>query len=83
MSIVHFKTGGVRGIAIDAGFWLAWPHGGFPGTLPQIIAEGVDLLRIDRSLEQSPEMDLSVVRPGHMVDITASVTSRALVATLG
>ena len=65
MRIIHFETGGVLGIGADEG--LGW-HGltqrdsGFPGTLPGLIAQGADLLRIGRSLEQSPAIDLNAVR---------------------
>src|SRR6202012_5388202 len=34
----------------------------FPGTLPALIAEGADLLRIGRSLGQSPAIELNDVR---------------------
>jgi len=65
MRIVHFETRGVLGIAADEG--SGW-HGltqrdtGFPGTLPELIAQGADLLRIGRSLGQSPSIDLNAVR---------------------
>jgi 2-keto-4-pentenoate hydratase/2-oxohepta-3-ene-1,7-dioic acid hydratase in catechol pathway len=65
MRIVHFETRGVPGIAADEG--SAW-HGltqrdsGFPGTLPELIAQGADLLHVGRSLGRSPSMDLSTVR---------------------
>ena len=65
MRIIHFETGGVPGIAADEG--SGW-HGltqhdiGFPGTLPELIAQGADLLRIGRSLGQSPAVDLNAVR---------------------
>src|SRR6202789_653837 len=65
MRIVHFETGGVPGIAADEG--LGW-HGrprrdsGFQATLPELIAQGADLLRIRRSLGQSPAIDLNAVR---------------------
>jgi 2-keto-4-pentenoate hydratase/2-oxohepta-3-ene-1,7-dioic acid hydratase in catechol pathway len=65
MRIVHFETHGVPGIAADEG--SGW-HGltqrdiGFPGTLPELIAQGADLLRIGRSLGQSLAIDLSTVR---------------------
>jgi acylpyruvate hydrolase len=65
MRIVHFEADGVPGIAADEG--SGW-HGltqhdtGFPGTLPQLIAQGADLLRIGRSLGQSPAIDLNAVR---------------------
>ena len=35
---------------------------GFPGTLPELIAQGADLLRVGRSLGQSPAIDLNAVR---------------------
>jgi acylpyruvate hydrolase len=65
MRIVHFETGGISGIAADEG--AGW-HGltqrdvGFPGTLPDLIAHGADLLNIGRSLRQSPAIDLNAVR---------------------
>jgi acylpyruvate hydrolase len=65
MRIVHFETGGVPGIAADEGSgWhgLTPRDGGFPGTLPELIARGADLLRTGRSLGQSPAIDLSTVR---------------------
>jgi acylpyruvate hydrolase len=65
MRIVHFETGGVSGIAADEGSgWhgLTQRDGGFPGTLPELITQGADLLRAGRSLEQSPAIDLDAVR---------------------
>jgi acylpyruvate hydrolase len=65
MRILHFETGGVPGIAADAGSgWhgLTQRDSGFPGTLPELIAQGADLLRIGRSLGQSPAIDLNAVR---------------------
>jgi acylpyruvate hydrolase len=65
MRIVHFETRGVPGIAADQGSgWhgLTQRDGGFPGTLPELIAQGADLLRIGRSLGQSPAIDLSALR---------------------
>jgi 2-keto-4-pentenoate hydratase/2-oxohepta-3-ene-1,7-dioic acid hydratase in catechol pathway len=65
MRLVHFETGGVPGIAADEGSsWhgLTQRQGGFPGTLPELIAQGADLLRIGRSLGQSPAIDLNAVR---------------------
>jgi acylpyruvate hydrolase len=65
MRIVHFETYGVSGIAADEG--SGW-HGltqrdrGFPGTLPELIVQGADLLHIGRSLGQSPVIDLDAVR---------------------
>jgi acylpyruvate hydrolase len=65
MRIVHFETGGVPGIAADEG--SGW-HGitqrdrEFPGTLPELITRGADLLRIGRGLAQLPAIDLNVVR---------------------
>ena len=65
MRIVHFEAGGVPGIAANEGSgWhgLTQRDGGFPGTLPELIAQGADLLRIGRSLGQSPAIDLNAVR---------------------
>jgi acylpyruvate hydrolase len=65
MRIIHFETAGVPGIGADAGSgWhgLAQRDSGFPGTLPELIAQGADLLRIGRSLGQSPAIDLNSVR---------------------
>ena len=65
MRIVHFETRGVLGIAVDEGSgWhgLTQRDSGFPGTLPELIAQGADLLRIGRSLGQSPTIDLNAVR---------------------
>src|SRR5579862_8777510 len=65
MRIVNFEARGVPGIAADEGSgWhgLTQRDGGFPGTLPELIARGADLLRIGRSLGQSPAIDLNAVR---------------------
>jgi 2-keto-4-pentenoate hydratase/2-oxohepta-3-ene-1,7-dioic acid hydratase in catechol pathway len=65
MRIIHLETRGVPGIAADAGSgWhgLTQRDSGFPGTLPELIAQGADLLRIGRSLGQAPAIDLNAVR---------------------
>lgn len=65
MRIVHFETHGIPGIAADEGSgWhgLMQPDSGFPGTLPELIAQGADLLRMGGSLAQSPSIDLDAVR---------------------
>ena len=65
MRIVHFETRGVPGIAADEGSgWhgLTQRDSGFPGTLPELIAQGADLLRMGRSLGQSSAIDLNTVR---------------------
>jgi acylpyruvate hydrolase len=65
MRIVNFETRGVPGIAVDEGLgWHGLTHrdSGFPGTLPELIAQGADLLRIGRNLGQSPGIDLKAVR---------------------
>jgi acylpyruvate hydrolase len=65
MRIVHFETRGVPGIAADEGSgWhgLTQRDSRFPGTLPELIAQGTDLLRVGRSLGQSPAIDLNAVR---------------------
>ncbi len=65
MRIINFETGGSRGIAADEGSgWhgLTQRDGGFPGTLPELIAQGAELLQIGRSLGQSPAIDLNAIR---------------------
>jgi len=65
MRIANFETRGVPGIAADDGSgWhgLTQPDSGFPGNLPELIAQGADLSRIGRSLGQSPGIDLNTVR---------------------
>jgi len=65
MRIVHFETSGTFGIAADEGSgWhgLTQRDSGFPGTLPELIAQGTDLLRIGRSLGQFPAINLNAVR---------------------
>ena len=65
MRIVHFETGGAPGIAADEGSgWhgLTQRDSGFPGTLPELIAQGADLLNIGRSLGQSSAIDVNAVR---------------------
>ncbi len=65
MRIVHFEARGVAGIAADEGAgWhgLTQRDNGFPGTLPELITQGADLLRVGRALGQSPSIDLSTVR---------------------
>src|ERR1700733_8865237 len=65
MRIVHFEKGGAFGIAADDG--SGW-HGltererGFPGTLPELIAQGADLLRTGRDLLPMHAIDLNAVR---------------------
>ncbi len=65
MRIVYFETHGVPGIAADEGSgWhgLTQRDDGFPGTLPELIVQGIDLLRVGRSLARSPAIDLDAVR---------------------
>ena len=65
MRIVNFEIRGVPGIAADENSgWhgLSQADSGFPGTLPELIAQGADLLSIGRSLGQAPAIDLSAVR---------------------
>jgi len=65
MRIVHFEKAGVPGIAADAG--SGW-HGlteretGFPGTLPELIAQGADLLRAGTNLLAKHAIDLNAVQ---------------------
>ena len=65
MRIVHFETEGIPGIAADEGpGWrgLTQRDSRFPGTLPELIARGADLLSIGRALQQLPAIDLNSVR---------------------
>ena len=65
MRIVHFEKGGVPGIAADDGSgWHGLTEGerGFPGTLPELIRQGADLLRTGRELLPMPTIDLNAVR---------------------
>ena len=65
MRIVHFEKGGIPGIAADDGSgWhgLMERESGFPGALPELIAQGADLLRIARDLLPAHAIDLSAVR---------------------
>src|SRR5271169_603335 len=65
MRIVHFETRGVPGIAADGGSgWhgLTQRDSGFPGTLPELITQGKQLLGIGRSLGQFPAINLNSVR---------------------
>jgi acylpyruvate hydrolase len=65
MRIVNFERNAIPGIAADDG--SGW-HGrtqrdsGFPGTLPELIAQGVDLLSVGRTLKQSPVIDQNAMR---------------------
>src|ERR1700722_5915318 len=65
MRIVHFEKEGVPGIAAEDG--SGW-HGvteretGFPAALPELIAQGVDLLRAGGALLAMPAIDLNAVR---------------------
>jgi acylpyruvate hydrolase len=63
--IVHFEKGGVPGIAADDGSgWhgLTERESGFPGTLPELIAQGADLSRAGRDLLPKHTIDLNAVR---------------------
>jgi 2-keto-4-pentenoate hydratase/2-oxohepta-3-ene-1,7-dioic acid hydratase in catechol pathway len=65
MRIVHFEKAGVPGIAADEGSgWhgLTSRDSGFPGTLPELISRGADLLRTGRDLLPLRAIDLSTVR---------------------
>ncbi len=65
MRILHFEKGGATGIAVDDGSgWhgLTERDSGFPGALPDLIAQGVDLLRTGRDLLAMPAIDLNAVR---------------------
>jgi acylpyruvate hydrolase len=65
MRIVNFEKEGVPGIAADDGSdWhgLTERESGFPGTLPELIAQGADLLRTGRDLLSMHAIDLNGVR---------------------
>ena len=65
MRIVNFETGSVRGIAADDGSgWHGLTEGesGFPGTLPELIAQGADLSRTGTDLLRTHAIDLNAVR---------------------
>src|SRR5580658_9783156 len=65
MRIVHFEKGSVPGIAADDGSgWhgLMEREGGFPGALPDLIAQGADLLRTGKDLLSKRAIDLKTVR---------------------
>jgi acylpyruvate hydrolase len=65
MRIVNFKKGPVVGIAANEGSgWhgLTEDESGFPGTLPDLIAQGADLLRICTNLLPMHAIDLNAVR---------------------
>src|SRR5580692_8342487 len=65
MRIVNFEKGGVPGIGADEGSgWhgLMERESGFPGTLPELIAQGADLLRTGRDLLPMHAIDLNAIR---------------------
>ena len=65
MRIVHFEKGGALGIAADDGSgWhgLTERESGFPGALPELIAQGADLSRIGKDLLPKHAIDLNAVR---------------------
>ena len=65
MRMVNFEKQGVPGIAADEGSgWhgLTERESGFPGTLPELIARGADLLRTGADLLRGPAIDLGAVR---------------------
>jgi 2-keto-4-pentenoate hydratase/2-oxohepta-3-ene-1,7-dioic acid hydratase in catechol pathway len=65
MRIVHFEKGGAPGIAANDGSgWhgLTERESGFPGTLPELIAQGADLLRRGKDLLPMHAIDLNAVR---------------------
>ena len=65
MRFVHFAKGDALGIAAsDGSGWhgLTERESGFPGALPELIAQGADLLRIGSDLLPTPAVDLNAVR---------------------
>jgi acylpyruvate hydrolase len=65
MRLAHFEKEGVPGIAADDGSgWrgLTKRESEFPGTLPELIAQGADLSRTARDLLPMQAIDLNAVR---------------------
>lgn len=65
MRIVNFEKDGAPGIAANGGSgWhgLTERESGFPGTLADLIAQGVDLLRAGTDLLRNHAIDLNAVR---------------------
>ena len=65
MRIAHIEKNGVPGIAADEGSgWhgLMERESGFPGALPDLIAQGADLLHIGKDLLSAHAIDLNIVR---------------------
>jgi acylpyruvate hydrolase len=65
MRIANFEKEGVPGIAVDDGSgWhgLTKRDSGFPGTLPELIAQGADLLSRGRALLPVRAIDMNSVR---------------------
>ena len=65
MRFVHFENAGVPGIAVENGSgWHGLTAGerGFPGTLPELIRQGADLLSIGRNMTLAHAIDLKAVR---------------------
>src|SRR6202167_3908672 len=65
MRFVHFEKENVAGIAADDGSgWhgLTERESGFPGTLPELITQGADLLHAGRDLLPMQAIDLNAVR---------------------
>jgi acylpyruvate hydrolase len=65
MRIAHFEKDGLPGIAADDG--RGWRGGmkheaGYPGTLPELVAQGKDLLRAGRDLLAMQAIELEAVR---------------------
>lgn len=65
MRIVSFEKSGVLGIAVEGGAgWrgLTQRESGFPGTLPELIARGVNLNEMGKRLLSAPTVDVDAVR---------------------
>jgi 2-keto-4-pentenoate hydratase/2-oxohepta-3-ene-1,7-dioic acid hydratase in catechol pathway len=65
MRFIHFESGGASGIAVDDGSgWhgLTQHERGFPGTLPELIVQGANLLSVGRDLLRMHEVDLTAIR---------------------
>jgi acylpyruvate hydrolase len=65
MRVIHFEKEGILGIAADDGSgWhgLTEHENGFPGALPELIAQSANLSRAGRDLLRAPAIDPNTVR---------------------
>jgi acylpyruvate hydrolase len=65
MRFVHFEKAGIAGIAASDGagwYGLTERDRGFPGTLPELISRGTDLLQTGHDLLAANSIELDSVR---------------------